>query len=298
MAELMNWLEFHITTTRDHAYQLNDQLILLGAQSITLRDAGDEPIYELNPNETTLWNNVMLVALFDEHDPIESIGTYLEKQREAGLLKKFELRALEDEDWTRRCLDRFKPMQFGKRLWICPSWTTPPDPKATNVILDPGLAFGTGTHPTTTLCLEWLSAHLKKGELVIDYGCGSGILGISASKLGAKKVIAIDHDPQALESTKNNAQRNQLTRAEIEIHPPGHITEFSADVLIANILAKPLIEMASFFAGLLKPRGRLVLSGILESQIDEVLSAYHPWFAMNAPAHLEEWVRITGKRLA
>ena len=134
MAQSMNWLEFHITTTREHAYMLNDQLILLGAQSITLRDAGDEPIYELAPHETALWNNVMLVALFDEHDPIESIGLYLEKQRETGLLKKFELRALEDEDWTRRCLDRFKPMQFGKRLWICPSWTTPPDPRATNVI--------------------------------------------------------------------------------------------------------------------------------------------------------------------
>lgn len=296
MVESMNWLEFHITTTREHVNKLNDQLILLGAQSITWHDAGDEPIYEPQPSEIILWNNVTLVALFDEHDPIEAIGTYLERQRSHGYLHKFELHPLQDEDWTRRCLDKFKPMQFGKKLWVCPSWTTPPDPNATNVILDPGLAFGTGTHPTTTLCLQWLSENIETGETVIDYGCGSGILAISALKLGARKVYAVDYDPQALESTKNNAELNQIRSPHIEISAPETVNGICADILMSNILAKPLIDMANLFYSLVKPDGKLILSGILANQVDSVLTAYDPAFQMDPPVFLEDWARLTGTK--
>jgi ribosomal protein L11 methyltransferase len=293
---LMTWLEFHITTTAEHATQLGDQLVLLGAQAITMRDGANQPIYEPAPSFTPLWQEVIVIGLFDSEESMEPIGLYLEKQRETGSLKRFELHTVQDEDWIRRCLDGFKPLQFGKRLWICPSWLTPPNPDAFNVILDPGLAFGTGTHPTTALCLAWLDQHIHSQEIVIDYGCGSGILAIAALKLGARKVIAIDHDPQALEATKSNAKRNQLEFPAIETDAPHRLTKETADLLIANILAQPLIEFAPLFASLLKPKGTLLLSGILISQADSVLKAYQPWFDMQPLVQQEEWVRLEGIR--
>lgn len=292
----MAWLEFHITTIAKHANQMSDKLVLLGAQAVTMRDAGNQPIYEPNPETTPLWEEVVVVGLFDNTEPMEKLGLYLEKQRDIGLLKKFELLHVADEDWTRRCLDSFKPLQFGKRLWICPSWLTPPKPHAINVILDPGIAFGTGTHPTTALCLEWLDKNIHSQDLMIDYGCGSGILSIAALKLGAKKVIAVDHDPQALESTQRNGEKNHLAFPVLETHLPQNFVKQPADVLVANILAKPIIEFAPFFASILKTKGKLLLSGILSTQTEEVLEAYSPWFDMEKPVQREEWVRIEGIR--
>lgn len=292
----MTWLEFHITTTSEHAHQMSDRLVLLGAQAVTLRDAGNQPIYEPAPNTSPIWQEVIVVGLFDSNEPMEPIGTYLEEQREVGLLKKFELHRVADEDWTRRCLDSFKPMQFGSRLWICPSWLQPPDPKAVNVILDPGLAFGTGTHPTTALCLEWLDKHIHSQDIVIDYGCGSGILSIAALKLGAKKVFAIDHDPQALEATHHNAERNNLGSPALETLSPNQFIKQQAEVLIANILAQPLVDFAPLFASFVRPNGKLLLSGVLSDQVEAVLNAYNPWFNMEKPVQKEEWVRLSGVR--
>lgn len=292
----MTWLEFHITTTAQHASMIGDELLLLGAQAITMRDGADQPIYEPDPESTPLWQDVIVVGLFDSNDSMEPIGHYLEKQRETGILKKFELQRIPDEDWTRRCLDSFSPMQFGNRLWICPSWLTPPDPQGVNVILDPGLAFGTGTHPTTSLCLEWLDKHINSQESVIDYGCGSGILAIAALKLGAKKVYAIDHDPQALEATQQNAERNQLSPPKLETMLPAKFSKQPAEVLVANILAQPLIDFAPLFAQYVQPKGKLLLSGILSNQVNDVLKAYEPWFTMAKPIQKEEWVRLEGVR--
>lgn len=292
----MTWLEFHITTTSEYAHQMSDRLVLLGAQAVTLRDAGNQPIYEPAPNTSPIWQEVIVVGLFDSNEPMEPIGTYLEEQREVGLLKKFELHRVADEDWTRRCLDSFKPMQFGSRLWICPSWLQPPDPKAVNVILDPGLAFGTGTHPTTALCLEWLDKHIHSQDMVIDYGCGSGILSIAALKLGAKKVFAIDHDPQALEATHHNAERNNLGFPALETLSPNQFIKQQAEVLIANILAQPLVDFAPLFASFVRPNGKLLLSGVLSDQVEAVLDAYNPWFNMEKPVQKEEWVRLSGVR--
>ncbi len=291
----MSWLEFHITTTARYADQFSDDLIMLGAQAITMRDGGDQPIFEPEPH-TPLWHEVIVVSLFDSNEPLEPVGNYLEKQRETGALIKFELQHIPDEDWTRRCLDSFSPMSFGSRLWICPSWLTPPKPEAVNVILDPGLAFGTGTHPTTALCLEWLDQNVQGNETIIDYGCGSGILSIAALKLGAAKVFAVDHDPQALEATEMNAARNALFPPVLETLSPKNFIKTTADILVANILAQPLIDFAPLFSTLVKPGGKLLLSGILEKQAEAVRKTYMPWFTMAAPLQMEEWVRIEGTR--
>lgn len=283
----MEWIEFQITTTKEHAETLSDELTLLGAKSLTFRDDGDEPIYEPSLSGTPLWQEVLLIALFDSSDPIESIQQFLEEKREAHFLKKIMQRQFPDEDWTRQGLKDFKAMHFGKRLWICPSWETPIDPTAVNVILDPGLGFGTGSHPTTALCLKWLDENIKGGETLVDYGCGSGILAIAALKLGAKKAYAIDHDPQALESAEKNAERNDVQLAMDFPKEP-------ADLLVANILANPLVELAPQIQKLVKIQGKIALSGILISQVDQVIQAYQPWFSMDPPLFQDEWVRLSG----
>jgi ribosomal protein L11 methyltransferase len=186
-------------------------------------------------------------------------------------------------------------MRFGANLWIVPSWTAAPDAGAVNILLDPGLAFGTGTHPTTRLCLEWLDAHPTAGQQVIDYGCGSGILAIAAARLGAGHVWAVDNDPQALTATRDNAGRNEVT-AHIDTALPAGLPACQADVLIANILAGPLIDLAPHFATLVRPAGAIVLSGILPEQAAQVLAAYRPWFDMALPSEHEGWVRLEGCR--
>lgn len=293
---MQTWYEFHITTTAAHASALSDSLMLLGAQAITMRDGGNEPIYEPALHSTPVWQEIILVSLFDSDESMEPIGLYLEKQRALGLLKQFNLHVVPEEDWTRRCLESFKPLQFGKRLCICPSWLTPPNPNGCNVMLDPGLAFGTGTHATTALCLEWLGDHIESQDVIIDYGCGSGILAISALKLGAKKAYAVDHDPQALQATQNNGERNQLTFPRLETLLPENFSPEPASVLIANILAQPLIELAPLFATYVKSGGNLVLSGVLADQAESVLRAYSPWFEMLTPAQKEDWIRLDGTR--
>jgi len=296
----MPWIELHVTTTADYADSLSDQLALLGAQAVTFQDAGDQPVYEPAPGALHFWQETIVIGLFDHSLKLGPLLAYMEDQRASGLIKNVHLNDLADQDWVRVCLEYFKPARFGKRLWICPSWQTPPDALAINVILDPGLAFGTGTHPTTSLCLEWLDQHVQGEPVVMDYGCGSGILGLAALKLGAKKVTAVDNDPQALEATLKNGQRNQDVIARLSTCFP-HETELldsPVDVLIANILAEPLIELAPRFAVLTHAGSDLLLSGILLEQAEQVMAAYAPWFHFKRPVmQKNEWVRLEGKRL-
>jgi ribosomal protein L11 methyltransferase len=202
---------------------------------------------------------------------------------------------LEDRDWAREWLKDFKPMRFGRRLWICPTAYIPPDPSAINLILDPGLAFGTGTHATTALCLEWLDGADIKDQLVVDYGCGSGILAIGAARLGARDIWCVDNDPQALIATRDNGSRNGVTDT-LHICLPPQFPKMQADLLLANILAGPLVSLAPLFAAHLRPGGRLVLSGILKSQEADIHGAYEADFAELETAVKDDWIRITGIR--
>ena len=206
----------------------------------------------------------------------------------------YKLEILEDKDWERQWMDRFEPLQFGSRLWVCPSWKPVPDPMAVNLMLDPGLAFGTGSHPTTALCLQWIAEQDWQGKTVIDYGCGSGILAIGAILMGAERVLGVDNDTQALTATKDNAQRNGIAAQAIPVFLPEDTPQEAVDVMLANILAGPLIEMAAHLAELTKVRGLITLSGILEHQADAVVEAYSPWFDMHTVVSKDEWVRIDG----
>lgn len=204
---------------------------------------------------------------------------------------------IEDKDWEREWMDNFHPMQFGKRLWICPSWREVPDPNAVNVMLDPGLAFGTGTHPTTSLCLQWLDSLDLEGKTVIDFGCGSGILAIAALKLGAKQAIGIDIDPQAILASQNNAEANGVAEKLQLFLAKDQPRELQADVVVANILAGPLKELAPNIITLVKPNGNLGLSGILATQAESVCEAYSEAFTLDPVVEKEEWCCITGRKI-
>jgi ribosomal protein L11 methyltransferase len=291
----MPWLQLKLDTPPDQAEQISDLLTQLGAAAVTFEDGADQPLFEPDPGETKLWNHTRIIGLFDAGDDMQLIIAALKNALGDLAPREFHINPVEEKDWERAWMDNFKPIRFGKNLWICPSWHTPNDPAAVNVMLDPGLAFGTGTHPTTALCLEWLDAHPPKGLEVIDYGCGSGILAIAAALLGANHVEAVDHDPQALLATRDNAGKNHVEE-KIRTLLPKQFEEKPADLILANILANPLIELAPRFAALLKPGGQIVLSGILDEQAETVMQRYREWFDLQPPGRLEEWVRIDGVR--
>lgn len=291
----MFWNEVHITTSAEKANEISDKLIELGAQAVTFQDAGDTPIFEPTP-DTPLWEKTIVIGLFENQFPLEAVIDFLEKQSALGIIQHYQFKQLKDENWERRCLEGFHPIAFGKRLWICPSWCQPPDIHAVNIRLDPGLAFGTGTHPTTALCLEWLDENIHSQNMVVDYGCGSGILGIAAFKLGAKKVIAVDNDPQALTATLDNCKRNEIDLSLFKIQSPEQPIEDQADLIIANILAKPLLDLAPFFSKILKPGGKIILSGILVDQVDLIKMLYNQYVSIINVASKQEWARIEGVR--
>ncbi|MFQ0996645.1 50S ribosomal protein L11 methyltransferase [Gilliamella sp. CG25] len=287
----MPWIQLKINTTSELAEPISELLEESGALSVTFQDTYDTPVYEPLPGETKLWGNTDVIGLYDAQTDLDELKAILNLDQYSY---KFE--QLEDKDWEREWMDNFHPMQFGQRLWICPSWRPVPDPNAINVMLDPGLAFGTGTHPTTALCLKWLDSLDLKDKLVIDYGCGSGILAIAALKLGAKRVIGIDIDPQAIQASRDNAERNNVSH-DIELYLTKDIPDnLQADVLVANILAGPLKELEPNINSLIKPAGLLGLSGILTSQSQSVCTAYQPHFDLDPVAEQEEWCRITGKK--
>ena len=267
-----------------------------GAMSVTYTDAGDNPVYEPLPGETKLWSETIVTGLFDAEVKTGRIMDFVKSHLRPGTQVTSEI--LEDKDWVREWMDHFKPMKFGRRLWICPSWCKTPDPDAVNLMLDPGLAFGTGTHPTTAMCLEFLDGEPLEGKHVIDFGCGSGILAIAALLLGAKSALGLDIDPQAIKASGENAERNGV-RDRLSLRLTGGEApeeNEKADVLVANILAGPLTELAPDIEKLVKKGGHLALSGILAKQADDVRSVYSQWFEMDEPLIREDWCRLTGIR--
>jgi ribosomal protein L11 methyltransferase len=292
----MPWIQLRVNSTEKQAEQVSDMLMSWGAQAVSFVDAKDNPIYEPLPGEVLYWENTVVVGLFDAEHKMDKVVRQLEK---AAIFKngvQYKLEQLEDKDWEREWMDNFHPIRFGNRLWVCPSWRDIPDPTAVNVMLDPGLAFGTGTHPTTALCMEWLDAQELSQSLVVDFGCGSGILGIAALKLGAKRVVGIDIDPQAIESSLANATRNGVEQ-QIELYlPKDQPASLQADVVVANILAGPLAQLSGIISAYVKPGGLLALSGILESQAQSVIDAYAAEFEFDPVAVKEEWVRLTARK--
>ncbi|EKP0247993.1 50S ribosomal protein L11 methyltransferase [Aeromonas veronii] len=290
----MPWIQIRINATAKTADKVSNMLLGRGAQAVTFMDAKDVPVYEPMPGETPLWGETEVMGLFDaETDPAPTIAFF---QQIFGENVGYKVEQLEDKDWVREWMDHFHPMQFGERLWICPSWRDVPNPDAVNVMLDPGLAFGTGTHPTTALCLQWLDGLNLTGKTVVDFGCGSGILGIAALKLGAARVIGIDIDPQAIQASRDNAARNGVAD-QIELYlPADQPQDVEADVVVANILAGPLRELAPLIAGHGKPGSLMALSGVLESQAPELETIYGQWFEMDPTAVKEEWCRLSGRK--
>ena len=291
----MSWTELHIATSADQAVRLGEELTDFGAKAVTFHDGGDQPLYEPAPTTPRVWEETIVIGLFEKQQMNDTLVHYFETQKNAGRAHAISVKDVQETDWVRLSLETFKPMCFGQRLWICPSWYAPPQPEAVNVILDPGLAFGTGSHATTALCLEWLDQQVNAGQ-VIDYGCGSGILGIAALKLGATQVYAIDNDPQALLSARNNAEQNKIKTTDFITLFPEEQAIPPADIVIANILAKPLIDLAPQLAALTKMGGYIALSGILANQVQDISNAYRPWYNMQQPVFKGEWALLAGIR--
>ncbi len=295
----MPWLQLKLDTTPEQAEQASELLSELGAAAVTFEDAKDQPIFEPDPGETRLWGSTRVIGLFETDADMVLITTLLQQRLGSDALHHLHIDPLEDKDWERAWMENFKPIRCGERLWICPSWHTPTEANSVNVILDPGLAFGTGTHPTTWLCLKWLDANPPIAKTVIDFGSGSGILAVAAALLGATHVTAVDHDPQAILATHDNAKKNQVdNRIEAYLPKPfqNRPTCEPVDLMLANILANPLIELAPQLAALVKPGGQIVLSGILIEQAEAVSERYQHWFEMAPMTTQEEWVRLDGIR--
>ncbi len=293
----MPWLQLHIAVSPDQAEVIEECLLASGAVSVTYQDREDQPILEPALGTTPLWSNTRVTGLFDaEVDTAattKSIADHYQLSHRRDL-PDHQWEALEDRDWEREWMDNYHPIQCGKNLWICPSWIEPPEPEATNVLLDPGLAFGTGTHPTTLLCLRWLGEQQLASKSLLDYGCGSGILAIAGALLGATLVEAVDNDPQALLATRDNASRNGIDH--IAVFAPDQESQRENDVLIANILAEPLIALAPKLTRLTAMGGQICLSGLLESQAGWVMDAYRQHFHFDEPVIHEGWARLSATR--
>lgn len=293
----MPWLQVRLAITPEQAETYEDALLGVGAVSVTFMDAEDQPIFEPDLGTTPLWSNTHLLALFEADTDPANLVAHLQLLT-GGELPAHEIEHIEDQDWERSWMDNFQPMRFGQRLWIVPSWHAAPEPEAVNLLLDPGLAFGTGTHPTTALCLEWLDGQDLNDCTVIDFGCGSGILAIAALLLGAPQAIGTDIDPQALEASRDNAGRNGIDPARFPVYLPADMPQQPADVVVANILAGPLVSLAPHITALVKAGGRLALSGILAEQAEEVRAAYADAFDLDPTAIKDGWVRISGVKRA
>ena len=291
------WVQLKIRTGEPHVEALEDWLFEQGALSITYQDAEDEPILEPTLGETPLWSEVIVTALFTRDADTRGIRAILEKHDLNENLSWARWEVLEDKDWVRAWMDNYHAMQFGERLWICPSWQEPPEPEAVNIMLDPGLAFGTGTHPTTALCLSWLDSHAEQYSEAIDYGCGSGILAIAALKLGVKEVLAIDYDPQAVIATKDNALRNHIDLQRLEICLPEDAPVKQTHLMIANILADTLKSLVDTLCSKVAEGGTIIMSGILDSQAESVMAAYQSQFEFEEPVVQDEWVLLVGKKI-
>ena len=298
MSAAAEWQELHFTARKDQIEPLEGWLFARGALSVTLEDEADQPLLEPGPGETPLWDAVRLTALFAGHEDLTPLLG--EVPPELCTQAPSVAVPVADREWTRVWEDQFYPLQIGERMWICPSWTPPPDPDAVNILLDPGLAFGTGTHPTTAMCLRALDADLPPGKRVVDYGCGSGILGIAAARLGAAAVLGVDNDPQAMTASRDNARRNEVPDTTFPVVLPQDnlvaTWQASANWVVANILAGPLVALAPVLTSLMVPGGRLLLAGLLVEQAEAVIEAYASEVALSIADQQEEWVLLAGDK--
>ncbi len=294
------WLSLELEVPSDRAEPAEDGLFELGASSITLLDAADHPLHEPGPGQMPIWPRVVLRALFAPDSSRDQLVAALSKAEIIESAAQVQFSELAECDWERAWMDRFQPMHFGHGLWICPSHIAP-DPGWPQVIrLDPGLAFGSGTHPTTALCLEWIAAQAAGLERVVDFGCGSGVLAIAAARMGAGEILAIDHDPQALIATIDNARRNDVADR-IQTATPEQFDQLrsgagTCQLVVANILAQPLVELAPTLSRLVAPGRHLVLSGILSEQADRVAKAYRALDPAPDRAIRDGWVRLVLQR--
>ena len=289
----MAWHQISVISNEAVAADISDFLSELGAVSVTFMSAESQPVYEPDIGETRIWEQTKTIALFELDASPEIIKTLLFQQFTENTVHDWYAEILQDQTWERAWMEHFQPMQFADRLWVYPSGQEQSRPGTVSLILDPGLAFGSGTHPTTALCLEWLAEHDVSGKTVIDFGCGSGILAVAAVLLGAKEAHAIDIDPQALTATQDNAQKNKVA-SKIKTYLPEEFTPFEADIVLANILAKPLIELSGNISSLVQAQGQLVLSGILKEQAGSVSTAYQTKFSMNTAVIQDDWCRLDG----
>lgn len=295
----MHWIQVKALIHPDFSTALEDGLLAAGALAVTYADAEDQPLYEPERGTTPLWQNTIITGLFEaDIDVTEMLATCAQvfAETHSEPMPELNVEILENEDWTRKWIENFKPVKFGSRLWVCPNWCPPPEPEAINLKLDPGLAFGTGTHPTTALCLKWLDAAELQGKRVADYGCGSGILAIAALLLGAEQAVAVDNDPQALLATRSNAEQNGIAETQLDVFLPEDCPTAQVDIMLANILAEPLCFLKPTLCALLKPGGAIVLSGILDSQQHALIEHYSDLIEF-APSTVEAgWVRLSGTR--
>lgn len=291
----MSWLQLRIDCGKASAGPLEDALLAAGALSVTLEDREDEPMLEPAVGATPLWKAIRITGLFTAGANMDETLAALSELDDAGSAR---VEILEDKDWEREWMQHYEPMRFGDRVWICPSWKEPPDPDAINLLLDPGLAFGTGTHPTTAMCLTALDGMQLKNARVIDFGCGSGILGIAALRLGAIELLAVDNDPQALIATADNAARNGIDPHSLKIKLPGTYAkqdwQSSANVVLANILAGPLAELSQELCDFLAPGGQLILAGLLDTQAETLIEHYAPRMSLSVLYQQEDWVCLGG----
>lgn len=291
----MSWLEISFVQPSAGIESTESLLEEHAVLAISIEDAKNQPLFEPKPGETPLWDYVLVKALFDVMVDKHDIISQLEKIPEIDDIRSYKI---EDQDWVRNWMDRYEPIHFGNNLWICPSWLSPPDPDAINLILDPGLAFGSGTHPTTALCLEWLGNNQPDNLQVLDYGCGSGILSVASLKMGAKSVTGVDIDPQALIASRQNAEQNQINPEDFNLlllhEDKTEDNNITFDLVLANILSGTLVGLANVLINHLKPGGHIVLSGILETQAESVIHAYGNAIEFNSPIILQDWVLLHG----
>lgn len=291
----MSWTQLHLTVEKAFAPQVELLMERLGALSVTLDDAADEALLEPAPGESPLWRQTRVTGLFAQETDHEWLRSEVDRLLGDEIGRRMELESLEERQWERAWLDDFRPMKFGRNLWICPDGQRPGEGNGTFIDLDPGLAFGTGTHPTTALCLNWLDGQQLNGANVMDFGCGSGILSVAALKLGASEVIAIDHDPQALEATRCNGEKNNVLDR-LRVFHSASVPAVEVDFILANILAGTLIELEARLAAALRPGGKIILSGLLSDQAASVSAAYTADFALSPPETMENWVLLEGRR--
>lgn len=301
---VMPWLSLTFRIESDHADLISDRLLELGALSVDVHDAGEgtnqeQPLFgEPGSPPDQFWQQAEVTVLLEEDARVDEFIREVAEITGAVDLPEYQLIQVMEQDWVRLTQSQFEPIEISPRLWVVPSWHTPPDSSAVNLRLDPGLAFGTGSHPTTRLCLTWLDKFLQPGDSVLDYGCGSGILAIAALKLGAERVTGIDIDPNAINASLDNARNNDCDPDRLlfttSLSPQGN--RETVTLVVANILANPLIVLAPVLVQALRPGGCIVLSGILESQADEVLQVYRKWFDMHIAAREQGWVLLSGQK--